>query len=250
VSRDARIPALDELGIELEQALLSRRRRHWWRLHPAILALVAGAALAVPAGATWIDWARLVEGETALPTQAPARVLLASGSPHTAEAWRFVVYKARLAEGGRMGLCAYLVGRDHGAGGCAPSTAAPALLVSGGDGGVPDVIAGLVSERVARVELTLSDRRSLVVAPQAPDRVGRCRARRPRGAGHGPGRHARAAALGDRARVHHRPSRRRHAGGGRGRGDTRRRARAAVPGPGAHRCRPAVGSAGRAAAAV
>ena len=130
---------------------------------------MVGAALAVPAGATWIDWARLVEGETALPTQAPARVLLASGSPHTAEAWRFVVYKARLAEGGRMGLCAYLVGRDHGAGGCAPSTAAPALLVSGGDGGVPDVIAGLVSERVARVELTLSDRRSLVVAPQAPD---------------------------------------------------------------------------------
>jgi hypothetical protein len=169
VSGDARIPALDELGVELEQALLARRRRRRWRLRPAIIALVAGAALAVPAGATWIDWARLVEGETALPTQAPARVLLASGDPDTADAWRFVVYKARLAGDGRMGLCAYLVGREHGAGGCAPTTAAPALLVSDGDGGVPDVIAGLVSDRVARVELSLTDRRSLAVAPEAPD---------------------------------------------------------------------------------
>jgi hypothetical protein len=171
MSGDARIPALDRMGANLEQALVTRRRRRWW-LRPALIAAGVCAALAVPAAATQIDWARLVDGETALPTQAPAGVktVLARGDDRTVREWRVVAYRARLAgAGGAIGLCAYVVGLDGGTGRCVPRTGAPALLVASGDAGTTGVIAGLASAGAERVELTMRDGRALAVAPQAPD---------------------------------------------------------------------------------
>lgn len=171
MSREARIPALDRMGADLERALVRRPRRHL-RLRPALAAVGVCAALAVPAAATQIDWARMVDGETALPTQAPAGVkaVLARGDDRTFREWRVVAYRARLAgSGGAIGLCAYVVGLDGGTGRCVPRTAAPALLVASGDAGTTGVIAGLASAGTERVELTMRDGRSLAVAPQAPD---------------------------------------------------------------------------------
>ena len=170
------IPALDRMGADLEAALRRSPRRPWWRAHPAIALLAVVAVVAAPAAGSRVDWAGLVSGETALPTQAGSgvRTLLASGDRYRADAWQLVVYKARIASAdgaGPVGLCSYvaLTIDGTGAGRCARTAErAPELLVSSrGDG--TGVIAGLVSARAARVELTLADGRRLALAPQTLD---------------------------------------------------------------------------------
>lgn len=172
------IPALDRMGAELEAALRQPpRRRAWWRAHPLPATVAVLALLALPAAASRVDWAGLVDGETALPTQARAGVqtVLADGDPQRADAWRFVVYKARIgtADGaGPIGLCTYVTLRfgASGSGRCRPSLRPPALLVAS-RGDALGVLAGLVGAGAARVELTLRDGRRLALAPQEPDRT-------------------------------------------------------------------------------
>jgi hypothetical protein len=168
------IPVMDRMGAELEAALRRRpRRRVWWRAHPLVAALAALAAVALPAAGSQVDWASLVRGETALPTQARPglRTVLSSGDRYRYDAWQLVVYKARIgtADGrGPVGLCAFvtLAVTQIGSGRCSAADRAPDLLIAsrGDDVGV---IAGLVSASARRVELTLEDGRRLAVAPQA-----------------------------------------------------------------------------------
>jgi len=165
------IPVLDRLGADLEAALRARPRRRWWRAHPLVAAVLALAALAVPAAATQVHWASLVHGETALPTQARgAAAVLAHGDERDAAAWQLVAYNARLAgqPEGKVGLCAFVTDYNGGIGRCVPRDASSALILAS-DGSATAAIAGLVSPAVARVELTLIDGRRLAVAPQAPD---------------------------------------------------------------------------------
>jgi hypothetical protein len=166
------IPALDRMGADLEAALRSSERRSWWRTHPLIAIAAVFAAIAVPAVGSRVDWAGLVHGETALPSQAAShvRVVLASGDRFQASAWQLVVYKARIgtADGtGPVGLCAYvtLTLGSSGVGQCVAKTGAPDLLMAS-RGDSLDVIAGLVTASASRVELTLADGRRLAVAPQ------------------------------------------------------------------------------------
>ncbi len=170
------IPALDRMGADLDVALRRRRRRPWWRAHPAIALVAAVAVIAAPAAGSRVDWAGLVSGETALPTQARpgVRTVLASGDRYRSDAWQLVVYKARIgtASGaGPVGLCTYvtLTVRASGTGRCARTAElTPHLLVASRGDGI-GVIAGLVSARAARVELTLRDGRRLALAPQSLD---------------------------------------------------------------------------------
>ncbi|MDQ3678489.1 MAG: hypothetical protein M3401_17110 [Actinomycetota bacterium] len=170
MSRPLPIPVLERLGADLEVALRAHPRRSWLRAHPVLAALAAFAALAVPAAGTQVDWARLVNGETALPTQTSpqVRTVLASGRRHEAGAWQLVVYKAALAGGAtdRPGLCAYVTGFEGGAGRCVARARNPELLVASTVGSLPGPIGGIVSPRANRIELTLHDGRRLAVAPQ------------------------------------------------------------------------------------
>lgn len=170
MSQAQSIPVMHRLGHDLESALRARPRRSWLRAHPVLAALAALAVLAVPAAGTAIDWARLVNGETALPTQTPpqVRTVLASGRPHEPGAWQLVVYKAALAgqSSGRPGLCAYVTQLDGGTGRCVPASGIRELLVASTSGGFRGPIGGIVSPRAERIELTLSDGRRLAVAPQ------------------------------------------------------------------------------------
>lgn len=171
------IPAMDRMGAELEAALRRRERaRPWWRTRRLLGVLAALAVVAVPAAGSQVDWAGLVNGETALPTQAgpDVRTVLASGERHRASAWQLVVYRARIATAdgtGPVGLCTYvtLPLAASGSGRCTANAArAPALLVASRGDSV-GVLAGVVGARAARVELTLRDGRRLAVAPQTPD---------------------------------------------------------------------------------
>ncbi len=168
------IPALQRMGADLEAALSRRPRPAWWRAHPLLAVLAATAVVAVPAAGSQVEWAGLVNGETALPTQASpgVRTVLSSGDRYRSNAWQLVVYKARIgnaASDGPVGLCAYvtLSIQSSGSGRCTRDTAMTSLLVvSGGD--TTGVVAGLVDGRATRVELTLGDGRRLAVAPQMP----------------------------------------------------------------------------------
>lgn len=153
------IPALDRLGADLARALRTTRRR-WWRAHPLLAALAAAAAIGVPAAATQMRWAELVEGETPLPAHAPAELRRTLAEDRTG--WRLVTYPARLGDGG-TGVCAYVTLPRMGTGRC--DVEGRALLLAS-TGATAPVLAGLTSAAVRRVDLRLADGRSLSVAPQ------------------------------------------------------------------------------------
>lgn len=170
MNRQAAIPAMERLGADFRRVLREGpKRRAWWRAHPFAAACLALSLLAVPAVATQVRFADLINGETALPTQAPAAIqaVLAEGSKDSYASWRLVAYRARLAgqpaKAKAAGLCVFVRQRQGGRGRCVPAGTVPPLTVASEGSGV---IAGLVAPAAATVEVVLRDGRRLAVAPR------------------------------------------------------------------------------------
>jgi hypothetical protein len=107
------VPELGVLGERLAAARARPSARR--RLRPLWVAVPVALAVAVPALAGRPLWAPLVDGETAVPPQAPASVQteLVRGR----DGWRLVAYRARL-RGGGIGTCLFLTSDRGGAGSC------------------------------------------------------------------------------------------------------------------------------------